>query len=68
MWDDPEIYSLDWATAFSMDFTAESRVKCIEGPDKGKIYGGVLWNYFYEVRPLFHGWPSRVTGGVKGIW
>lgn len=66
MWDDPEIYGATWATALTMDFTAESRVKCIGGPDKGKIYGGVLWGYHYEAG---WGWPfSKVTGGVKGIW
>ena len=66
MWDDPEIYGPTWVLTRTMDFNADSRVKCIEGKDKGKIYGGVLWGYFYNVRYGF-GFQT-VTGGVKGIW
>jgi hypothetical protein len=63
MWDDPEIAWLAFFSAAAMDFRAEARVKCIEGPDKGKIYGGVFWGYQYKAIGSPH-----LTGGVKVIW
>jgi hypothetical protein len=35
-------------------FSANAKVKCIEGPDAGKIYGAVEWGYF-----------DFVSGGVE---
>ncbi len=68
MWDDPEIYGVTWYIAKTMDFRAESRVKCIDGLEKGQIYGGVLWGYYYDATGGWGGLLPKVTGGVKGIW
>jgi RHS repeat-associated protein len=67
MWDDPEVYGLSWWVTLSMTFRAESKVKCIEGADKGKIYGGVLWGYdafsLTQSPP-----PDAVAAQIFGIW
>ncbi len=66
MWDDPDVSGRTWLILITMDFYAESRVKCIEGNDAGKIYGHVLWGYHYK---MGWGWPwDQVTGGVIRIW
>jgi hypothetical protein len=59
--------ALTWATARTMDFRAESCVKCIEGSEAGQIYGCVQWGYYYDaLASIFP--ANRVKGGVTQIW
>ncbi len=45
MWDDPEVSGIAGFNLLQYVFRADSRVKCLEGEDKGKIYGGVFWGF-----------------------
>jgi RHS repeat-associated protein len=66
LWDDPVVFGRTWLVALTMDFKADSRVKCLVGEDAGKIYGRVQWGYYYDVGAL--DWPfSKVTGDVTSI-
>jgi len=45
MWDDASVSGIAGYNLLEYVFRAESRVKCLEGEDKDKIYGGVFWGF-----------------------
>lgn len=62
MWDDPSLTAISRLIAIFRHFKATSRVKCIEGPEKGQFYGTVNWWYNWNRN------PHRLDGeAVKSI-
>ncbi len=56
MWDTPSLTGLSRPIAAWRKFKATARVKCIEGPEKGSIYGTVAWWYDW----------TRSSGRIEG--
>jgi len=59
MWDDPEVGGIAGISFIEYTFRADSRVKCLEGEDKGKIYGGVYWGFDVGTLGAYE-WISKV--------
>jgi RHS repeat-associated protein len=63
MWDTPTLTAISRPTAIWRRFKATSRVKCIEGSDRGSFYGTVKWWYNWDKNPR----PQLKGGAVKSI-
>lgn len=62
MWDTASLTIISRPIGIWRQFSATSRVKCFEGPEKGLIYGTVVWWYYWKKS------PHRLEGGaVKSI-
>ena len=67
MWDDPSLTTISRWISKSRTFKATSQVKCIEGPDKGSIYGSVKWWYDWDRNPhRLDGGANRSMGPIAG--
>lgn len=69
MWDTPSPTIL---TQFTLpiwrSFKATSQVKCLEGPDKGSIYGTVKWWFYWQNNPHeLRGGATKSFGPIAGI-
>jgi hypothetical protein len=67
MWDTPSLTAISRPIAISRTFKATSQVKCIEGPDKGSIYGTVNWWYNWNRNPYeLNGGANKSIGPIAG--
>jgi hypothetical protein len=58
MWDTPSLTFWSRHIAIYRTFKARSQVRCLEGPEKGSIYGTVSWWYDWYRS------PRRLSGGA----